>query len=160
MRRSMSTRAVTFLAVALGFVTPVLAHHGVAWYDYSKTVTAKGVTVTQFDWTNPHCNIRFDVTDDKHNVAHWIVEMHPPDNMIEHGWTRQTLRPGDVVTITFRPSKNGSASGLLEDVVLPNGIALRQNLLLLPAGQTMSVEEWTRRFGRKVISNPPASSLH
>lgn len=155
-------RAATVFAFVLGFVIPGFAHHGVAWYDYSKTVTAKDVTVTEFDWTNPHCIIRFSVTDARQNIQHWTVEMHPPDNLVEHGWTRQTLRSGDVVTISFRPSKNGSASGLLEEVVLPNGVALRQNVLLLPAGETMSLQEWTRRFGHKVISTPPApaSSAH
>jgi Family of unknown function (DUF6152) len=124
---------------------PLLAHHGVAAYDYKTTVTANKVTVTQFEWMNPHCKILFDVTDEKHNVEHWAVEMHPPADMMEHGWTRQTLSTGDVITLSFRPAKDGSTTGLLESMVLPNGIELHQNLLLLPPGEKLSIQQWERR---------------
>jgi hypothetical protein len=134
--------------VLSGATTPISAHHGVAWYDYSKTVTAK-VLVTQYDWVNPHCKIYFDTFDSQKVLRHWVVEMHPPNALLEHGWTRQTLHPGDEVSLTFRPAKNHSTTGLLEELTLPNGITLRQNLLLLPAGQTMSIQEWTRRFASK-----------
>src|ERR1700730_392376 len=97
------------------------AHHGVAAYDYKTTIVTKA-TVAHFDWTNPHCKIFFDNIDDKHNVEHWVVEMHPPSNMIEHGWTRQTLSAGDVITLSFRPAKDGANSGLLIRVVLRNGL--------------------------------------
>jgi hypothetical protein len=135
-----------------GGATSVFAHHGVAWYDYSKTVTAK-VTVTQFEWINPHCKIYFDTTDNRKILRHWVVEMHPPNNLLDHGWTRQTLHQGDEISLTFRPAKNHSTTGLLEEVTLPNGVTLRQNLLLLPPGQVMSIGEWTKRFALK-----PASS--
>jgi uncharacterized protein DUF6152 len=144
---------------------PAFAHHGVAWYDYSKTVTAK-VTVTQFDWTNPHCKIYFDTTDARKILRHWVVEMHPPNALLEHGWTRQTLHAGDEVSLTFRPAKNHSTTGLLEELTLPNGVTLRQNLLLLPAGQMMSIQEWTRRYAPKPLTpstsaaNPQAGPAH
>ncbi len=107
------------LASLLSVSIPAFAHHGVAAYDYSRTVVAKNVTVTQWDWTNPHCKIHFDVTDDRHNVQHWSVEMHPPEMLLEHGWTRQSLHSGDVISLTFRPAKDFSAAGLLDDVTLP-----------------------------------------
>jgi uncharacterized protein DUF6152 len=125
------------------------AHHGVAWYDYSKTVTASKVTVTAFEWSNPHCKIYFDTTDDRKVVRHWIVEMHPPNALLEHGWTRQALHSGDVISLRFRPAKNHTNAGLLDEVTLPNGVTLRQNVLLLPPGQVMSIEEWTRKFASK-----------
>ena len=147
-------RTIVTCALALsGAAAPISAHHGVAWYDYSKTVTAK-VTVAQYEWVNPHCKVYFDITDSQKVLRHWIVEMHPPNALLEHGWTRQTLHPGDEVSLTFRPAKNHSTTGLLEELTLPNGITLRQNLLLLPAGQVMSIQEWTRRFALK----PAASS--
>ena len=125
------------------------AHHGVAAYDYSKTVVAKNVTVTQWDWVNPHCKIHFDVTDDRHNVQHWSVEMHPPEALLEHGWTRQSLHTGDVISLSFRPAKDFSAAGLLVDVTLPNGFQLVQNLLVLPVGKTYSMPEWANFIARK-----------
>jgi hypothetical protein len=140
-------KIVCILALSAA-ATSSFAHHGVAWYDYSKTVTAK-VTVTQFEWTNPHCKIYFDTTDSQKILRHWVVEMHPPNGLLDHGWNRQTLHAGDEVSLTFRPAKNHSTTGLLEELTLPNGITLRQNLLLLPAGQVMSIQEWTRRFALK-----------
>jgi hypothetical protein len=127
----------------------VLAHHGVAAYDYSRTIVAKNVTVAQWDWGNPHCKIHFDVTDDRHNVQHWSVEMHPPEALLDHGWTRQSLHTGDVISLTFRPAKDFSAAGLLIDVTLPNGDNLVQNTLRLPDGKTMTMQEWANYVSRK-----------
>jgi uncharacterized protein DUF6152 len=142
--------------ILCGAAKPASAHHGVAWYDYSKTVNAK-VTVAQFEWTNPHCKIYFDMVDNRKVLRHWIVEMHPPNALLEHGWTRQTLHPGDEVLLTFRPAKNHSTTGLLEELTLPNGVTLTQNLLLLPPGETMSIQEWTRRFASKPATIQPAA---
>ena len=139
-----------FIPIAVCFLIPTAllnAHHGVAAYDYKATVVTKA-TVAHFDWTNPHCKIFFDHADGAHNLEHWVVEMHPPAEMVEHGWTRQTLSPGDVVTLSFRPAKDGSTSGLLIGVVLPNGIELHQNAFLLPPGETLSIEQWERRKRR------------
>jgi hypothetical protein len=123
---------------------PLSAHHGVAAYDY-KTMIVTKATVDHFDWMNPHCKIFFDRTDDKHTVEHWVVEMHPPSDMIEHGWLRRTLSPGDVITVSFRPAKDGSTTGLLESVMLSYGVELHQNALRLPPGETLSIEQWERR---------------
>ena len=147
---------IVLCTIASLVAMPAFAHHGVAWYDYSKTVRAENVTVTEFDWTNPHCKVYFDTTDDRKVVRHWIIEMHPPNNMLEHGWTRQTLHPGDVVSITFRPAKNHSTTGLLDELTLPNGITLQQNLLLLPPGEVMTIQQWTRRFASKLGVSTPA----
>lgn len=142
-RRSVSARlwCAVFCTALFVLSVPVLAHHGVAAYDYTKTVTTKA-TVTSFAWINPHCKIYFDYTENGHKDEHWAVEMHPPSDLNDHGWTRQTLRPGDVISISFRPAKDGSTSGLLISVTLPNGLELKQNLLQLPAGNTMSLEQW------------------
>ncbi len=137
------------LASLLSVSIPAFAHHGVAAYDYSRTVVAKNVTVTQWDWTNPHCKIHFDVTDDRHNVQHWSVEMHPPEMLLEHGWTRQSLHTGDVISLTFRPAKDFSAAGLLDEVTLPNGMELVQNTLRLPEGKVMKLQEWANFIAGK-----------
>ena len=127
----------------------VLAHHGVSAYDYSKTIVAKNVTIVQWDWGNPHCKIHFDVTDERHAVQHWSVEMHPPEALLDHGWTRQSLHTGDVISLTFRPAKDFSSAGLLIDVTLPNGDNLVQNSLRLPDGKTISMQEWANYISRK-----------
>jgi hypothetical protein len=120
-----------------------LAHHGVSDYEYKKTVITK-VKVTRFEWANPHCKIHFDAADENGKIEDWVIEAHPPSNMAEHGWTRQSLHPGDEVTLHFRPNKYGGPGGLLVKAQFPSGMELLQNLLLLPAGEVYSLGEWQK----------------
>lgn len=117
------TRNLAVLAglVAVILVTiPAFAHHGAAGYDMEKAVVLKG-TITSFEWTNPHNEIHFDVTDDKGNVAHWVAETEPPAVMLEHGWTRKALNAGDPVTVYAYVAKNGATTAILQKIVLANG---------------------------------------
>lgn len=91
--------------------SPISAHHGNSAYDTTHPMTITG-TVTEFVWANPHCQIYLDVTDDKGNVVHWSVETNSPGILLRDGWTRTSLKPGDQVTITFMPAKNGSPIGV------------------------------------------------
>jgi Family of unknown function (DUF6152) len=99
---------------------PLLAHHGAAGYDNSKQTTVKA-TITDFIWANPHCEVKFDATDDKGTVQHWTIEAPPPTMLVERGWTRRSLKAGDVVTIYLNAAKNGSTSGIMRKAVLANG---------------------------------------
>jgi len=114
------------LLVLLGLVglvmvsSPAFAHHGGAAYDAGNKITLKG-TVSNFEWTNPHTQVHFDVTDDKGNVQHWNFENQPPSILIHAGWTKNSLKPGDEVTIIATPAKNGSYVGLLSKVIFPDG---------------------------------------
>jgi hypothetical protein len=133
-----------FFALAFVCVSfPAVAHHGVSEYEYNKTVIAK-VTVTRYVWANPHCKIHFDAAGPDGKIEDWVVEAHPPLEMTEHGWTRQTLHPGDEITVNFRPGKKGGAQGLLVKVIFPNGRELLQNALLVPEGQVYSLDEWQK----------------
>jgi hypothetical protein len=109
-------------AVVLPLVSgPALAHHGTAnVYDNSKPVMMKG-TITKFEWTNPHNQIWFDVTDEKGNVVHWIAATEPPQVMLERGWTRRALKAGDQVTAYVFVAKNGAPVGNLQRIVLADG---------------------------------------
>ena len=104
----------------LFFSVPMFAHHGSAAFDMGKRLTMKG-TVTEWIWANPHCFLKYDSTDASGNVAHWVVETSNPPDMINSGWTKQSLKPGDQVTITVEPVKNGRPVGHLLEVVLPDG---------------------------------------
>jgi hypothetical protein len=111
------------LALGLSAIcAPALAHHGVSAYGENPK-TLKG-TVTEFAWSNPHCQIYFDVTDDKGNVVHWSCETLSPSRLVRAGWTRTSLKPADQVTITLLPAKNGTPVGYLEEVVLADGTKL------------------------------------
>ena len=113
------------MGVALGigvsiFSLPLFAHHGNAAYDTGKSVTLKG-TVTQWVWAFPHCMLQLDVTDDHGQVVQWTTETENPSSMIHFGWTKQSLKPGDQVTVTVVPGKNGKPIGRIVELVFSNG---------------------------------------
>ena len=122
----MRNRCVTILPVTLGLLmisVPMLAHHGAAEFDFGKRLTVKG-TVTEWFWANPHCFLRFDVKDNQGQVAHWAVEAQSGPNILDLGFTKQLFKPGDVVTVTLEPVRNGRPLGRMINVVLPDGKTL------------------------------------
>ena len=120
------------LAISLGLFTisiSVFAHHGAAAYDTTKKITVKG-TVTEWFWANPHCFLRFDAKDEKGNVVHWATEASNPSDMVNLGWSKQSFKPGDEITVTFIPVKNGQPIGRLQQVVLDNGQILNARVAI------------------------------
>jgi hypothetical protein len=117
--------AAIFLAVVclLAVSVPLFAHHGYAAYDTDRKVTLKG-TVTRWIWSNPHCMVQLDVTDESGHVAHWIAETENPSAMIRIGWTDKSIKVGDQITLTALPVKSGAPVGRIVDVVLSNGQTL------------------------------------
>jgi len=103
----------------------MFAHHGAAAYDMTKPVILKNAVVTRFSWINPHPLILVDCKDDKGNVQHWITEMGstPASSLI--GWTRTSLKPGDVITMYLWQTKSGLTVGRLNKVILADGTLLR-----------------------------------
>lgn len=112
----------TFLLVfaTYTFSLPLLAHHGNAVYDDTKTITLKG-TVTQWVWANPHCILHLDVTDDSGQAVPWIVETENPTSMFNIGWSKTSFKPGDQVIVTALQVKNGKPIGRIVDALLPGG---------------------------------------
>jgi Family of unknown function (DUF6152) len=111
------------LAALAGFLLaprPASAHHGEAAYEATKKLTVRA-TMTGFEWANPHCLLRFDVSDEKGNKQHWSVQAINPLMLSRYGWSSDSLKPGDMVTVVFRPAKNGDMVGILDKVVLANG---------------------------------------
>ena len=120
------------MIIFLGFLTisvPLRAHHGAAAYDTDKRITMK-VVVTEWFWANPHCFLKFDVKDDKANVVHWAIEASNPADMVNLGWSKDTFKPGDEVTVTFMPVKNGNPVGRIQQVVLASGQILNARVNL------------------------------
>jgi hypothetical protein len=116
--------AIFFAMVGLLAVSvPLFAHHGYAAYDTDRKVTLKG-TVTRWIWSNPHCMVQLDVTDESGHVAHWIAETENPSAMIRIGWTDKSIKVGDQITLTALPVKSGAPVGRIVDVVLSNGQTL------------------------------------
>jgi hypothetical protein len=102
-------RTLAGITAAL-FATHLAAHHSAAMFDSRKTAVLSG-TVIAFQWTNPHCWIQVSVPGEK-GPAEWSVEMGPPSEMFRGGWRPGTLRPGDKVTVTVHPARDGSSGGL------------------------------------------------
>jgi hypothetical protein len=105
---------------------PALAHHGAAAYDTSKLVTLKG-TVTEYKFINPHVEISLAVKDDKGKVETWISEANSPNVLSRRGWSRDTMKPGDEITLIGNRGKNGSLTLRLQKVVLSTGQELDPN---------------------------------
>lgn len=114
-----SLAAMCFLVISV----PLPAHHGSAGYDMEKQLVMKA-TVADWLWANPHCFLTYDTTDDKGTVVRWTAEVSNPVDMTKRGWSRRILNPGDQVTVTVRPARNGAPVGQLMKVVLPNGQTL------------------------------------
>jgi hypothetical protein len=114
-------RAYIIVAAGLMFgALPLLAHHGTAEYDNTKTISLQG-TVTALQYLNPHALILFTVKDDKGQTAEWTAELQSPNLLSRRGWSRSTLKPGDQVIITGRPVKNGAKAMTGQKVVFTDG---------------------------------------
>jgi Family of unknown function (DUF6152) len=127
-RNSVRIKLITIFLVILTVSVPLFAHHGAAAYDTTKKITVKG-TVTDWFWANPHCFLKFDAKDDKGNVVHWATEASNPSDMVNLGWSKQSFKSGDEVTVTFMPVKNGQSVGRLEQVVLADGKILKARVI-------------------------------
>ena len=107
------TQSKLFVLCVLTLVVsiPVFAHHGTAVsYDSSKPITLKG-TVTEFVFLNPHAQIYFDVKEADGKVVHWAGELNSPGNLRRDGWSKETFKPGDQLTITLHPARAGTPVG-------------------------------------------------
>ncbi len=87
------------------------AHHGVAGYDMTKTITVHG-TVTKFDWSNPHVVVYLDAKNESGEMQHWTIEFASPVHMVRAGWTKNAMKTGDDITIDTHPSRNGAPVGI------------------------------------------------
>jgi hypothetical protein len=101
---------VLLLASIVTVCGPLWAHHGNSAYDEEHWITLTG-TVTEFVWANPHCQIFLDVKDDKGAVVNWAIESQSPGILRRNNWSRTSIKPGDQITITLAPAKNGAPVG-------------------------------------------------
>ena len=115
------TASVIVLAGLLAGSWPVAAHHAFsAEFDADKPVKLTG-SVTKLEWTNPHAWIYLDVKDASGKVANWGFELASPNGLMRNGWTRFSLKPGDIVTVEGSRAKNGSTNANAQVVVSSSG---------------------------------------
>jgi len=102
------------------------AHHSFAAFDMTQEKTITGV-VSKFEWTNPHTFIWVDVPNDKGVVESWAIEGMSPNYLGRRGWSKNSVKPGDKITVSVRPLKEGKTGGMFiraqigDRVLMPGG---------------------------------------
>jgi Family of unknown function (DUF6152) len=120
-----------FVLAAGAFLMPsaALAHHGRALiYEAKKETTVKG-TITEFVWSNPHIQIGIEGVDANGARRQWLLEASSTGILAERGWSRRSLKVGDMVTIVFHPGLRGAPTGDLIRIVFADGRQLEAGIL-------------------------------
>jgi len=132
MKKMMATVFPVILGL-VAFSVPALAHHRAARWNTDDWATISG-DVKEFDWQNPHPLLLVVVKNDKGATETWAVEFHPPNVMARGlGWTHNTFKPSDQVTIYGHPEKKG--------LPIVNGMkSLRPVKVTFPSGQVVTVD--------------------
>ena len=110
MRTKLIFAAAVVALLAAG--SPMLAHHSFsAEFDRAKPFKFTG-TVTKIEWQNPHTYFYIDVVDEATKAkTNWMMEMGSPNVLMRQGWTRNTMKVGDIVTVVGSKAKDGSNTG-------------------------------------------------
>lgn len=117
----MKLRAMTLAGIAASlFAGPALAHHSYAMFDHAKLSKVSGV-VTEWEYMNPHSWLHIDVTDAGGKTFPFGFETRSPVLLQRLGIARDTMKPGDKITVSYYPLKDGSNGGEIRALVLANG---------------------------------------
>lgn len=119
----MTAKLAASLLVLFGgllVAAPLSAHHASRAVYGDKDVTLVG-TVTNYEWTNPHIIVSIEVRTNQGNLEAWHAEALPPGQASAAGWTKESLKPGDQVTLTGRPGRNAQHIMLLDELVTSDG---------------------------------------
>ena len=143
----MKNKVQTLLVAAAGLVfscLPIYAHHGDAGR-YEDNLTILKGTVVELQLISPHSIVVFDVTGDDGKTVRWQAEMGARQGMIkDFGWTKDTLKPGDKITLTGRRVKSGQPYMNLTD---------RANIVMTDTGKEVFR---TNNYGTEVRKRPAA----
>jgi hypothetical protein len=122
----MKGKLIGICAMALGLAiaaNPTFAHHGTAAYEEGKQISVTG-TVTGFEFANPHTLVFLNVKQGDGTVVKWQGEMTSPNHLVRAGWTRNSLRAGEQITITGLLMKRDARSMWIRKIVKGDGTEL------------------------------------
>jgi hypothetical protein len=122
----MRRRLATLLAAAgvtLVLVPTAWAHHSQSEFDFKQLVDVEGV-VTKLDWRSPHARLYLDVVDASGNTEHWDFELPSPTTLMRRGWKRDSLKPGDRVSVHGARARNFPTIGYARSIKDAQGKAL------------------------------------
>ena len=115
---------ITFAFVVAGLLAaavPAVAHHSfAAEFDANKPIKLTG-TVTKIEWMNPHAYFYIDVKDESGKVTNWGLEMGSPNGLMRQGWSRNSMKIGDEITVEGSRAKDGSNIGNARSVMMSDG---------------------------------------
>jgi hypothetical protein len=113
--------AAIVAAISLGLSLPAFAHHSAAAeFDVNRSFDLSGV-ITKIEWTNPHAHFYMDVVDADGKVVNWNLELASPNVLIRNGWSRNSLKQGDKVSVTGLQAKDSSTAGYANSITFPDG---------------------------------------
>jgi hypothetical protein len=103
MKKVLLAGAAVALALLVG--RAALAHHSGAAFDHEQKVTVQG-TVARMDWQSPHARLYVDAKDAAGKAVQWNIELPSPNTLMRRGWTRDSLKPGDAVSVQAHPARD------------------------------------------------------
>jgi Family of unknown function (DUF6152) len=125
MLRCLSRIQMALIAAGILASLPITAHHSFAIFDRDKQVTLSG-TVKEFQWTNPHVFVQLIVKNSQGVDEEWSIEGASPNMLFRSGWTNQSFKPGDKVTVVVNPLRDGTHGANFVFAKLPDGKTLGQ----------------------------------
>jgi hypothetical protein len=115
-----STLAVAAAGALLSSVSASAHHSFAAEFDRAMPITVTG-TVTKVEWMNPHARFYIDAKDDAGTTVNWDFELASPNGLMRRGWNRNSMKIGDIVTVTGHRAKNNPLVGNASTVTLADG---------------------------------------
>jgi len=108
-------RLPVLAGICLALAPAAWAHHSQSEYDLKGKVEVEG-TVTKVEWKSPHAWVYVDVTDDKGQTVNWSFELPSPVTLMRRGWTRDSLKPGDRISVAGAPARNFPAIAIANSI--------------------------------------------
>jgi hypothetical protein len=121
--------SILLLAVAttvsvLAVSPAALAHHSFAMFDANKSVSTTA-TVKEFQWGSPHTWLELVVLSEDKTEKPLSLELTTISGLMRNGWKPGTLKPGDRITVTYHPMRDGTPAGQLVQAVTEDGRTLK-----------------------------------